>query len=196
MAGNRLTMEQVLSQAVSPLGGTGSLAGEMERLTVQLQRLQSVNEAALESVRTNTQAVQSSGSLTSPGSGATSIGGTLLSGFGMGLGITPLISGVLKLFGGGSGSSTPSPLVKFDLPSSQNVSAGMSSSVPGAACAVDYAQGNLPRPVTVPAVAQQITVQVQAMDSRSFLDHSNDIALAVRQAMLESSVLNDVVREA
>ena len=42
----------------------------------------------------------------------------------------------------------------------------------------------------------QITVQVQAMDSQSFLDHSNDIALAVRQAMLESSVLNDVIREA
>ena len=33
----------------------------------------------------------------------------------------------------------------------------------------------------------QITVQVQAMDSQSFLDHSNDIALAVRQAMLEST---------
>jgi hypothetical protein len=42
----------------------------------------------------------------------------------------------------------------------------------------------------------QITVQVQAMDSQSFLDHSNDIALAVRQAMLETSVLNDVIREA
>jgi len=37
---------------------------------------------------------------------------------------------------------------------------------------------------------------VQAMDSKSFLDHSADIAMAVRQAMLESSVLNDVVREA
>ena len=42
----------------------------------------------------------------------------------------------------------------------------------------------------------QITVQVQAMDSQSFLDHSADIAMAVRQAMLESSVLNDVIREA
>jgi hypothetical protein len=39
-------------------------------------------------------------------------------------------------------------------------------------------------------------VQVQAMDSQSFLDHSGDIAMAVRQAMLQSSVLNDVVREA
>ena len=41
----------------------------------------------------------------------------------------------------------------------------------------------------------QITVQVQAMDSQSFLDHSDDIAQAVRQAMLQSSVLNDVIRE-
>ena len=43
--------------------------------------------------------------------------------------------------------------------------------------------------------ATQITVQVQAMDSQSFLDHSNDIAQAVRQAMLESTTLNDVIRE-
>jgi len=43
--------------------------------------------------------------------------------------------------------------------------------------------------------SSQITVQVQAMDSQSFLDHSGDIALAVRQAMLQSSVLNDVIRE-
>jgi hypothetical protein len=40
----------------------------------------------------------------------------------------------------------------------------------------------------------QITVQVQAMDSQSFLDHSDDIAAAVRQAMLTSTTLNDVIR--
>ena len=65
----------------------------------------------------------------------------------------------------------------------------------GQAFAVDNPQGGLPRPAQTAAPAQ-ITVQVQAMDSRSFLDHSADIAMAVRQAMLESSVLNDVVREA
>jgi hypothetical protein len=65
---------------------------------------------------------------------------------------------------------------------------------------VDHPQAELPR--AAPAAGQasappaQITVQVQAMDSQSFLDHSADIAMAVRQAMLESSVLNDVVREA
>jgi hypothetical protein len=33
------------------------------------------------------------------------------------------------------------------------------------------------------------------MDSQSFLDRSNDIAAAVRKAMLETSTLNDVIRE-
>jgi hypothetical protein len=42
---------------------------------------------------------------------------------------------------------------------------------------------------------QQIVVQVQAMDSQSFLDHSHDIAQAVRQAMLNSHPVNDVIMD-
>jgi hypothetical protein len=38
-----------------------------------------------------------------------------------------------------------------------------------------------------------ILVQVQAMDSQSFMDHSHDIAQAVRQAMLNLNSLNDVI---
>jgi hypothetical protein len=45
------------------------------------------------------------------------------------------------------------------------------------------------------AAAPQITVSVQAMDSQSFLDHSSDIAQAVRSAMLNMSSINDVVNE-
>ena len=45
------------------------------------------------------------------------------------------------------------------------------------------------------AAAPQITVNVQAMDARSFLDRSNDIALAVRDAMLNMNAINDVVNE-
>jgi hypothetical protein len=36
---------------------------------------------------------------------------------------------------------------------------------------------------------------VQAMDARSFLDRSNDIAAAVRDAMLNMNSINDVVNE-
>jgi hypothetical protein len=43
--------------------------------------------------------------------------------------------------------------------------------------------------------APQITVNVHAMDSRSFLDHSNEIALAVRDAMLNLNAINDVVND-
>jgi hypothetical protein len=38
-----------------------------------------------------------------------------------------------------------------------------------------------------------ILVQVQAMDSQSFMDHSHEIAQAVRQAMLNLSSVNDVI---
>jgi hypothetical protein len=43
--------------------------------------------------------------------------------------------------------------------------------------------------------APQITVNVQAMDSRSFLDRREDIARAVREAMLQSHGVNDVVND-
>ena len=48
---------------------------------------------------------------------------------------------------------------------------------------------------TVSGAAPQITVNVQAMDARSFMDRSNDIALAVRDAMLNLNAINDVVNE-
>jgi len=168
-----------LTAATAPLGGSsvGALTAQLDRLTGQLQLLQNANRASAKTGR--------------------SVGGTILSTVGTGLGLSPLVSGVLRLFGGdGGGSGAPPPLVKFALPTARNVSAGISESAPGAAFAVDYAQGTVPRPVTNTVAGPQITVQVQAMDSRSFLDHSNEIAMAVRQAMLESSVLSDVVREA
>ena len=49
--------------------------------------------------------------------------------------------------------------------------------------------------VSATGAAPQITVNVQAMDARSFLDRSNDIAAAVRDAMLNMNSINDVVNE-
>ena len=39
----------------------------------------------------------------------------------------------------------------------------------------------------------QVTVNVNAMDSQSFMDHSADIANAVREAMLNMHPINGVV---
>lgn len=56
----------------------------------------------------------------------------------------------------------------------------------------DYADNGLPRASS--AAAPQIVVQVQAIDSSSFLDRSGDIAAALRRAMLETPGLqNEVV---
>lgn len=44
-----------------------------------------------------------------------------------------------------------------------------------------------------PVTPTQVTVNVNAMDSRSFMDHSDDIANAVREAMLNMHPINGVV---
>jgi len=170
---------------------TLGLSEEIARLVDQLQQLQAAGQSSAESSRPSS--TRSSGN--SPGP---TIGDTLLGVFGGGLGLSPLITGLASLFGGSGDSTAPAPLIKFALPPSIQANGGVSESG-GQAFAVDNPQGGLPRAVPgrgTASASPQITVQVQAMDSRSFLDHSADIAMAVRQAMLESSVLNDVVREA
>jgi hypothetical protein len=177
---------------------TGELTGQLTTITQQLQQLQTVNQSQITSLEQNTQAVaQNSSAKGSAGGTSTagSVGSTLESVLGFGLGLSPLISGLVSLFGGGGGSGQAAPLVPYIAPLPVHATAGISSSTSGA-FGVDTADGGLPRPqAAATAPATQITVQVQAMDSQSFLDHSNDIAMAVRQAMLQSSTLNDVIRE-
>jgi hypothetical protein len=55
--------------------------------------------------------------------------------------------------------------------------------------AVSYGQNGAPR------IAPAITVNVSAIDSQSFSDHSETIARVVREAMLNSGALADVVGE-
>jgi len=186
--------EQVLTDAMRSLGGGGSdpVTAQLMSLADELQQLQGINQQE-ETLLSG--AAQSGGAAASNGGGSVlgSIGSAVEGFLGFGLGVTPLISGLASLFGGGSGESTPAPLVPFVAPLPVNATAGISASS-SSAFAVDNADGGLPRPAPQQS-SPQITVQVQAMDSQSFLDRSNDIAMAVRQAMLQSSVLNDVIRE-
>jgi hypothetical protein len=139
-----------------------------------------------------------------------------------GMGMVPLIVGLLGLFRGG-GTPAPPTLEKYAMPERLYFEgADTGSDVSGA----DYDQMGMPRAYRAapdggsartsgtsspgdsgngsevpsgpgsggaPAGAAQITVNVQAMDSQSFLDHSNEIAQAVRAAMLNSNSINDVV---
>ena len=188
MASDPGTVGGVLAGAMLETApGTVALSEAIAQLAEQLRQLQAASEAAVASAQASSRTTSSSGS-------GGSVASTLLDVFGGGLGLSPVISGIASLFGGGSGSAAPAPLLRFALPPAIEVSGGVSESG-GQAFAVDNPQGGLPRALSSGGQAQ-ITVQVQAMDSQSFLDHSGDIAMAVRQAMLESSLLNDVIREA
>jgi hypothetical protein len=189
------TVNEVVSASMPGSAGGSGVADQFTRLAEQFQQLQTVSQAQTESVQANTQAVaQNTTQLGQTGtSTAGRVGSALESTLGLGTGLSPLITGLMSLFGGGR-SSQPAELTKFSLPPSISVNAGVSEASPTQAFGVDYAAGGQARPATSSApAAPQITVQVQALDSQSFMDRSQDIAMAVRQAMLESSVLNDVI---
>lgn len=113
-----------------------------------------------------------------------------------GLGIVPLASLIFGLFGGGEKEAPPA-LVKYALPARRSFEAA--DTVSGLE-EVGYDQVGRPRAVDTGGAgtagsAPQITVNVQAMDARSFLDRSGEIAAAVREAMLNLNSINDVVTD-
>ena len=169
-----------------------SLNTHMTSLAEQLQQQQSVNDALMQPILAAMVQPASGGGSSGGDSILCTIGGTLGGVLGGGLGLAPLVSGIAGLFGGGD-SSTPAALPNYVAPMPIHLNAGFSEGG-GGPFGVDTAQGGGPRAMARSS-SSQIVVQVQAMDSQSFLDHSGDIAQAVRQAMLQSSVLNDVIRE-
>lgn len=180
---------QLFSSAV-PVSSAGPFLEQLSALAAQLQALRSSSETQSRSVDQNTRAL--SQNTASRGAGGSTAGSVLQGAaqtFGFGLGLSPLIKGLFSLFGGGGDTPAPPPLPAYSAPAPLRIEAQYSGN---SVVAADRGQNNELRPLSA---TPQITVNVQAMDSQSFLDRSNDIALAVRRAMLESSVLNDVLRE-
>lgn len=129
-------------------------------------------------------------------------------------GLVSLISGLWPMFGGGRPSDPPQ-LVQYAMPAALDIERadtgqGLSNA--------DYEQMGIPRAcsgrtespsanstVSGPSGGRsaaggagspaQITVNVQAMDARSLMDRSGDIAAAVRDAMLNLNTINDVVND-
>ena len=183
------------SDSVTSLLRASSGGGQLTSISEQLQALQAINDALMQQSAAAAASTGGSGGGSGGGSVLDAIGGVLGGGLGGGLGLSSMISGLAGLFGGGDGGSTPPAPTPYIQPLPINLEAGFSDASGGSGFGVDAAQGGAPRAMTGGA-APQITVQVQALDSQSFLDHSNDIAMAVRQAMLETTVLNDVIQQA
>jgi hypothetical protein len=218
------TFVAVSGQQDSNLGGAldsgEEIAASLSDTVKQLGELQGSTEAQPASGNSNSTASGNSNSTasTTSGGGITpeAIVTTILE---SGLGMVPLAIGLLGLFQSGGTPAPPPALVKYAMPDPIYFEgADTGSDVSGA----DYDQMGMPRTYSaarsgasaqastmaapgssgsgVPsgpsgAPAPQITVNVQAMDSQSFLDHRSEIAQAVRDAMLNSNSINDVVND-
>ena len=203
-AGTGSDVKALVQELLPPSGDSFNSA--LSDASRQIDALRSANQALAEVVQSNTQAVTQNSAAQSGGkSVASTVGSVASSLFGSGLGLVPLITSLAHLFGGGSSEPAPALLpytapgsLRLDLADTAQANTGISGFSP-----VAYGQNGLPRlsrednPARSPArdAGPQISIQVNALDSRSFMDHSYEIAQAVRQAMLNSHSLNDVVSD-
>ncbi len=164
------------------------LGGEIRPLTGQIQQLTGVSADQLLGLRANTDALtQNTAGMASRVEKATqSLGG--------GMFLSPLLGGILRLFGGGKAPASPPPLRPYERAEPVRLDLGMGSAA-AAGTAPATAEEQTMRTRSAAPAAQPVTVNVQAFDSRSFLDHSEEIALALRRAMLSSQAVRDVMSE-
>lgn len=112
-------------------------------------------------------------------------------GFGGLGGIGSLVSGIMHLFGGGK--KNPPALTPFQLPESQQRTATIGAQSSSAGVSLSMASSEQVTGVYgTPGDVQNASAGVS---SQWFIDNSNNIAQAVKTAMLNSSSLNDVVSE-
>ena len=174
------------------------LSRELEALRRQLGVAEETAKRQVETLDQNTRAVLEGN--TRSGTGVASLArdaaSTVRNTGTLGALSSPLAGLVNWLFRRGSITADEPALTPVTPPPAIDASFGISSA--GAPAPITYGVDRVPRitpSATRPSAAAHITIQVQAMDSRSFLDNSDQIARAVREAMLNSHSLNDVIGE-
>ena len=185
-------IEEIASALAAAVAGNVRQDGIGRAATPVVMSTGSNVEAVADQVATSTE--RSAAAVTSSVNSLLSGLQTLSGPMGLVSTLNPVVAGLMKLFGGGS-DPAPISLPRFEMPAPQRVAAGITEQDGWQVHTVDYAADGMPRPVEPQAITQQVVVQVQAMDSRSFLDRRDEIASAVRQALLESHSLGDVLVE-
>jgi hypothetical protein len=111
-------------------------------------------------------------------------------------GIGSLITGLVHLFGGGGKKKAPPPLVEFHLPASQQQTLSVSSK------GNTLYQGSVTEATSVRAPeagiygnASQLHTSGSSPSTQWIQEQSGQIAEAVKNALLNSSSLNDVIGE-
>ncbi|MES1257608.1 MAG: hypothetical protein ABUS51_04225 [Acidobacteriota bacterium] len=173
-------------------GAHGDLATSLSQAATEIAQLRTGFQQQADLIVANTQAVQSNtsaqGSRSAPGTAGQAAASLLGGGLGL---LSPLISGIARLFGGG----TPAPvtLPVYTPPPPVSIGGILRSDSTGTPSSAGSA--GAPSANTGTTYSPQITVNVNAMDSQSFMDRSGDIANAVREAMLNNHPINGVVAD-
>lgn len=196
-----VTLSRVWEQvrALVP-AGVENVGANLQTIAVQLEQIRPLSREQAAALAENTRAVAAN---TAERSGQGGVGAeiaerakgaatTLL----RGLTLSPLISGLVGWIKG-SKTETPVTLTKYAKPAPLRAEAGLAGGGTEGIAEVDYDDSGRPRLASGSGriFGPPITVQVQAFDSRSFLDHSEEIARAVREALLNAHGLSDVIRE-
>ena len=173
------------TSGIESAAGGASLSPALAEASQEIARLRDVYQKQADLIIANTTALQSSQA--GGHSTAAAVGSAASHVFGGGLGLlSPVVSGLLSLFGGHA--DTPAALPVY-MPPPVAIDATLRGT-PQTSPAVS--------PVAAPVqpnYSPQITVNVSAMDSQSFMDRSTDIANAVREAMLNNHPINGVVSD-
>ena len=190
------SLADVVSRSLPALAP--EMGEDVSKIAVQLDPLRALVEKQTGTVTENTQAVAQNtvsqtheGAASTVGAVAKTAAKTILGG----LTLVPLVSALVGLFKGDK--PEPPPLAAYALPPAIQFQGAVQQDNSQGILPADYGQDGLPRAIPQGAqyYATPVTVQVQAIDSRSFMDHSEDIARAVRDALLNAHALGDVVSE-
>ncbi len=214
MSPNKLSAEvRLVAQPLEP--------ESLQQLSSRMETLIQVQGQSIASIRENTEAVVNETnalyrSSVRPHTESKAVTNSL----GAGLFLSPLIRGIASLFGK-KGRPEPPPLTPYERPEPMRTEAALSfSDSPWVPLAGYDSEGVLrtagpafstaiPAAQRTPAMgdrpAQQneggtatpspVTININALDSRSILERSDDIARAVQQALLHSHSLNNTIGE-
>ena len=165
-SGDVTSQVQALTAATS--GGPGSDVGEqVANLSKHLNDLQLAQQLSLDSLNQNTQALVQNTVSKSSGSASSSTAGSLLSQLGSTLALSPIVKGLLSLFGGGGSASAPAALVPFTLPPSIQYEGAYSSANRGQVTGLDYGQGGTPRTTSISSASGRTYWRSPATPSRT-----------------------------
>jgi hypothetical protein len=191
-----------LSELIRALwpSGAESVPSNLQAIAVQLEQVRPLSQQQAAALAENTQAVVQNTAERAGQGGVAAVVTEHAKNFATtilkGITLSPLISGLVSWIKG-SKAEEPPPLVRYEWPERLKLQAGLSGAGGTTVSEIDYDDSGQPR-VVAPAASYAvppITVQVQALDSRSFLDHSEEIARAVREALLNAHALGDTIRE-